>query len=98
MLLLVTEMREEDAFWILLALVRASGRTLSRAAGRCPYPQPRRPARPLHSSPIPSQVEQSVPDFYSKHMTGIRIEQNLFSDFTKALLPRLAAAPLDLAL
>lgn len=52
MLLLLTDMREEEAFWLLLAL-----------------------------------VEQSVPDFYSRHMTGIRIEQNLFSEFTKALLP-----------
>ena len=56
MLLLLTGMREEEAFWLLLAL-----------------------------------VEQSVPDFYSKHMTGIRIEQNLFSEFTKAPLPKLAA-------
>ena len=32
-----------------------------------------------------------MPDFYSKHMTGIRIEQNLFAEFTKTLLPKLSA-------
>ena len=56
MLLLVTELKEEEAFWLLLAL-----------------------------------CEQTVPDFYSKFMTGIRVEQNLFADFFKATLPRLSA-------
>ena len=32
-----------------------------------------------------------VTDFYSKYMTGIRIEQRLFEDFFRASLPRLAA-------
>ena len=30
-------------------------------------------------------------DFYSKHMTGIRITQKLFEDFVRGVLPHLAA-------
>ena len=56
MLLLLTEMKEEPAFWLLLHI-----------------------------------TERVAPDFYSKYMNGIRVEQNLFAEFVKAALPRLHA-------
>ena len=56
MLLLLTELREELAFFLMIHL-----------------------------------TERCVTDFYSKYMTGIRLEQKLFEDVFRAPLPRPAA-------
>ncbi len=55
MILLLTDLREEEAFWLLVWL-----------------------------------CDRGVPDFYSKAMTGIRLQQNLFSEYVRAALPQLS--------
>ena len=49
-----------------------------------------KPTNPCPSLTSPPHLPLHT-DFYSKYMTGIRIEQKLFEDVFRATLPKLAA-------
>ena len=86
MLLLLTELREAPAFFLLLHF----SERCAAEAGLAPHRNLCNPP-PLPPRPPPSPPRSCVTDFYSKYMNGIRVVQKLFEEYFRATVPRLAA-------